>query len=94
MNFWYCGGANSDTQWYCPPVVGALWKVGVGNQVMSVSVQREPFGDSVLGTHIEAISAIEVFTKRKPIQQIKNIQIRPAVPPFTSPIVETLYQHV
>ena len=41
-------------------------------------------------THIEAISAIDEFTKRKPTQQIKNIQIKPAVPPLISPTVATL----
>lgn len=41
-------------------------------------------------TYMEAISAMEVLTKRKPIQQTKNIHIRPAVPPLTRPIVETL----
>lgn len=41
-------------------------------------------------TYMDAISAMEVFTSRKPIQQTKNIHIRPAVPPLTRPIVETL----
>src|SRR5687768_10409834 len=41
-------------------------------------------------THIEAISAMEELTNRNPIQHTKNIQIVPAVPPLTSPIVETL----
>jgi hypothetical protein len=37
---------------------------------------------------MEAISAIEVLTARKPSQAKKNIQIRPAVPPFRRPIVD------
>jgi len=44
----------------------------------------------VIVTYIEAISAIEVLTMMKPTQQMKNIQIKPAVPPLTRPIVETL----
>jgi hypothetical protein len=39
---------------------------------------------------MDAISAIDVLTRRKPTQQMKNIQIKPAVPPLISPIVETL----
>lgn len=34
---------------------------------------------------MDPISAIEVLMKPKPIQQIKNIQIKPAVPPFSRP---------
>jgi hypothetical protein len=41
-------------------------------------------------THIDAISAMEVLTSRNPIQQMKNIQIKPAVPPLRSPMVDTL----
>lgn len=42
---------------------------------------------------IDPISAMEVFTARKPIHVMKNIQIKPAVPPFRRPMVETLYQY-
>jgi len=39
---------------------------------------------------MEPISAMDVLIQRNPIQQIKYIQIRPAVPPFTRPIVARL----
>lgn len=39
-------------------------------------------------TYMEAISAIEVFTARKPIHATRYIQIRPAVPPLMSPMME------
>lgn len=36
---------------------------------------------------------MEVLTTKKPIQQMKNIQIRPPVPPLTRPMVATLRQN-
>lgn len=33
---------------------------------------------------------MEVLTKMKPIQVMKNIQMSPAVPPLTRPVIETL----
>ena len=41
-------------------------------------------------THIEPISAIDVLTQINPIQQIRYIQIMPAVPPSIRPIVDVL----
>lgn len=35
---------------------------------------------------------MDVLTRRKPIQQMKYIQISPADPPLTRPIVATLIQ--
>jgi hypothetical protein len=52
------------------------------------------FDIGVVPAYIEAISAIVVFTKRNPIQQTKNIQMKPAVPPFTRPMVATLWMTV
>lgn len=34
---------------------------------------------------------IDVLMKMNATQQMKNIQIKPAVPPLTSPMLETLY---
>lgn len=39
---------------------------------------------------MDAISAIEALTSMKPIQQMKYIQINPAVPPLIRPMVDTL----
>jgi hypothetical protein len=33
-NFWYLAGANSLTQWYCPPDVGAIDSTVGGQQVL------------------------------------------------------------
>ena len=44
----------------------------------------------IRNTHIEPISAMEVFTQRNPIHAKKNIQMSPAVPPLTRPMVDTL----
>ena len=41
--------------------------------------------------YIEAISAMDTLTSKKPAQQMKYIQMTPAVPPLISPIVDTLH---
>jgi hypothetical protein len=81
-NFWYFLGANSETQWYCPPEVGAL------HTVISIHVRLE--GNCRPKTHMEAISAIDVFTAIKPAHATRNVQIMPAVPPLISPMIDVL----
>jgi hypothetical protein len=78
MNFWYFLGANSETQWYCPPEVGAL------ESPRSESLYRSA---AVWTTYIEAISAMDVLTAKNPIQATRYIQIMPAVPPLMSPMI-------
>lgn len=59
---------------------------------MIVSVRRHGGVQVELDVaYMEAISAIETLTNMKPLQQMKNIQMAPAVPPLTRPIVETLF---
>lgn len=41
-------------------------------------------------SYIDPISAIDVLIKRKAIQHTKNIQMSPAVPPFSRPMNDTL----
>lgn len=40
--------------------------------------------------YIEAISAMDVLTARKPVHATRNIQINPAVPPLIRPMIEVL----
>jgi ribosomal protein S7 len=44
----------------------------------------------VAQTHIEAISAIERYTKEKPTNTIRNAQITPAVPPLVMIVVRVV----
>ena len=44
----------------------------------------------VAQTYIEAISAIERYTKEKPTNTIRNAQITPAVPPFVMIVVRVV----
>lgn len=94
MNFWCCRGANSETQWYWPPVVGALGCIQISWQLMSTSTNDflRNSGDEgyYMATYMEPISAMEVLMKPNPTQQMKNIQMRPAVPPFPRPNWDTL----
>lgn len=65
------GGASIDTQWYCPPDVGAL-----DSQWL---IERDS-----LGTYIEANSARTVNTLVVPIHANRNPQTAPAGPPLLS----------
>ena len=62
------GGANSLTQWYCPPELGALCKVKVSHRLLSPSSKN---------TYIDAISAKDAVTRRVKIQVMRYSQIVP-----------------
>lgn len=87
MNFWCLRGANSDTQWYWPPLVGALRD---GEKMMCWIVCTRRVLRQVGDAYMEAISAMDRLTSMKPVQQMKYIQIVPAVPPLMRPMVDTL----
>lgn len=84
---WYSGGANSETQWYWPPEVGALG-------ARSARVSRHcRFIDE---THIDAISARLSSTKVKPTNVQMKLQNKPADPPLMRPCVlaTRIYSHI
>lgn len=63
-------GANSETQWYCPPAVGAL-------------EPKSALVDLNLGlTYMDPISAIDNTTVEKPDAVAMYIYMRPALPPL------------
>ena len=62
------GGANSLTQWYCPPELGALRKVKVSHRLLS---------PSSMNTYIDAISAKDAVTRRVNIQVMRYNQTVP-----------------
>ena len=55
-----------------------------------ISMRNQNCSAIFRGTNIEPISAIEVFTHMKPAQAIRYIQIKPAVPPLISAMIEVL----
>lgn len=57
----------------CPPEVGALC-LDVSTTEMIISPDD--------ATHIEAISAMDKYTKEKPTNTMRNAHITPAVPPL------------
>jgi hypothetical protein len=62
------GGANSLTQWYCPPELGALHQIGVN---------LRPLISCFMITYIDAISAKDAVTRRVKIQVMRYSQIVP-----------------
>jgi hypothetical protein len=81
-NLWQLGGDHSETQWYWPPEVGALLE---GWSMMYLFPWKR-----VAQTYIEAISAIERYTKEKPTNTMRNAQITPAVPPLVMIVVRVV----
>lgn len=79
MNFCPRRGANSETQWYCPPAVGALSPL-------------VPLHDARLRTYIEAISAILAYTRENPNVTPMKPHINPAVPPSVKPSDSNLFK--
>lgn len=93
-------GANSDTQWYCPPAVGALESIRqqlqdiymncplrIRNAATSKKQRSKGKGKEKEKetTNIEATSANDAIMHSAPTMTPVVIQISPAVPPLMSP---------
>jgi hypothetical protein len=77
--------------WGCKFRNPVILTAGGGSPVRDGSACKNRIEVSIFrGTNIDPISAIEVFTHIKPAQAIRYIQIKPAVPPLTSAMIEVL----